>query len=75
MQDFIEGMQLLLPEDVQLQYDNYPVDLTQKSREIHVYLSINKAIKTLHYPLHLICYWKLYNTLPYGNSLSRYRSI
>lgn len=36
IQDFIEGIQLLLPEDVELQCDNYPVDLTQKSREIHV---------------------------------------
>jgi len=30
MQDFIEGVRLLLAEDVQLQYDNYSVDLTQK---------------------------------------------
>jgi hypothetical protein len=46
MQDFIEGMQLLLPEDVQLQYENYPVDLTQKVVRFTSILSINKAIKT-----------------------------
>jgi integrase len=47
MQDFIEGMQLLLPEDVQLQYDNYPVDLTQKSREIHVYFIDQQSNKNI----------------------------
>ena len=47
MQDFIEGMQLLLPEDVQLQYDNYPVDLTQKSREIHVYFIDQQSKKNI----------------------------
>ncbi|MFW2054534.1 site-specific integrase [Acinetobacter baumannii] len=36
MQTFIEGMRLLLPEDVQLKYENYPVDHTKKSREIQV---------------------------------------
>ena len=47
MQDFIEGMQLLLPEDVQLQYENYPVDLTQKSREIHVYFIDQQSNKNI----------------------------
>ena len=47
MQDFIEGMQLLLPEDVQLQYDNYPVDLTQKSREINVYFIDQQSNKNI----------------------------
>lgn len=47
MQDFIEGMQLLLPEDVQLQCDNYPVDLTQKSREIHVYFIDQQSKKNI----------------------------
>ena len=47
MQDFIEGMQLLLPEDVQLQYDNYPVDITQKSREIHVYFIDQQSNKNI----------------------------
>lgn len=36
MQDLIEGIQLFLPKDVVLQCDNYPVDLTKKSREIQV---------------------------------------
>jgi hypothetical protein len=40
-------MQLLLPEDVQLQYDNYPVDLTQKSREIHVYFIDQQSNKNI----------------------------
>ena len=47
MQDFIEGMQLLLPEDVQSQYENYPVDLTQKSREIHVYFIDQQSNKNI----------------------------
>lgn len=47
MQDFIEGMQLLLPEDVQLQYDNYPVNLEQKSREIHIYFIDQQSNKNI----------------------------
>jgi integrase/uncharacterized protein (DUF302 family) len=37
MLNLIEGIQLLLPEDVQWQCDNYPVDLTQKSRTIKLF--------------------------------------
>ena len=37
MLDLIDGVQLILPEDVQLQCDNYPVDLAKKSREIKLH--------------------------------------
>ena len=37
MLDLIDGIQLILPEDVQLQCDNYPVDLAKKSREIKLH--------------------------------------
>jgi integrase len=47
MQAFIEGMRLLLPEDVQLQCDNYPVDLTEKSREIQVYFMDQQSKKNI----------------------------
>ena len=47
MQAFIDGIRLLLPEDVALQCDNYLVDLTQKSREIHVRFIDQKSKKNI----------------------------